>query len=287
MHGHIRRHRVCGRVRVHVTLTCSGVIVILILIRCDGLRRLLCRHLGVISVGCRSLIAFGDWSSGVDCRFWPLFPHQVIAFFNTEILHILVQAVSKDICLATSRGYLVLLLVSVNVSAAIFRSEAAASAEVPCGLGASSVSFRVEQSLPPLDQLSLLLQLLLFHLGLLPILVRDPGHDSAISLRPGLLALLCFLLLSLHLLMHLLLSLLDQRPLKPLLEAHIADLLAMLLLEALAFILLQFQQLIVLDMHSFAALPLGHLVRALLHADGFLFLLLDESLEEVSLGFDD
>ena len=184
----------------------------------------------------------------------------------------------------TSRRHLVLLLVCVYVPATSFGSEAASSAEGPAGLGSTAIGSRIEQPLPPLNQFSFLPQLVLLLLRLPPVFVGDSRHDPTIGFSPGLLLFLCLLLLPDQLLLDLLLSLSDEGPLQPLLKFHVADLLPVLLFEAFTLILLQFEELVVLQVHSLAAFPLGHLMSSLLHPNRFLLLLLYQSFEEISLG---
>jgi hypothetical protein len=186
--------------------------------------------------------------------------------------------------LTTSRRHLVLLLVCVYVPTTGFGSETTSSAEGSSSLGSAAISSRIEQPLPPLNQFSFLPQLVLLLLCLPPVFVGDSRHDPTIGFGPGFLLFLCFLLLPDQLLLDLLLSLSDERPLQPLLKFHVADLLPVLLFEAFALILLQFEELVVLQVHSLAAFPLGHLMRSLLHPNRLLLLLLYKRFEEISLG---
>ena len=76
---------------------------------------------------------------------------------------------------------------------------------------------------------------------MLPVLVGDPCHDSAVGFRPRLLILLGPLFLFHHLFLYLVLALFDERSLEPLFEPHVTDLLSMFLLQALTFVLLKLQ----------------------------------------------
>ena len=145
----------------------------------------------------------------------------------------------------------------------------------------------VEEALSPRDGFLLLLKLFLFHLRLFPVLVGNFCEHSPVSLRSLIFVILKFLLMLLYFLLNDLLSLLDQGGLEPLLELHVALLLPLLLLEALALLLLDIYQLLVLDVHLLAVLPLIHGVGSFLHSDGRLLLLLEERLQQVSLGLSD
>ena len=80
---------------------------------------------------------------------------------------------------------------------------------------------------------------------------------------------------SLDLLLHLVFSLFDQTCFQPLFEFHVGDLLFLLFLKLLDLVFLHLLEFLVMDAHDLLVLPFVHLMRALLHADGFLLLLLD------------
>jgi hypothetical protein len=81
--------------------------------------------------------------------------------------------------------------------------------------------------------------------------------------------------------------LLDERVLQPLFELHVTHFCLLCLFELFLLRLLDFHQFLVVSSHDLLVLPLKHCMRSLLHSKRLFFLLLDQSLKEISLCLND
>ena len=144
-----------------------------------------------------------------SCRFGPGLLGKLSLLVHPQVFHILVETVGENICLATPGRDLVALVLGVDITTAIIRGKAASGTAHSClSWWSSPILLRVDQALPSLDLLALLVQLLFFSLSLLPIFVRNPGHDAAMSLSSLRLIFILSLVMLGKLLLHLFLPLL-------------------------------------------------------------------------------
>ena len=176
-----------------------------------------------------------------------------------HIFHVFIQTIRQDVGLITRCRYLISFVISIYISATVIRFHISLSTLMPNYLwpadlgclgpiGAShSTTIRswglfaissIEHALPPQDLLLLLLEHLLFHFGLPPVLVGDLGEDTSMLLCPTLFLILQPLVLFRNFTLNDFFSLFYERPFKPILEFQVADILVLLLHQHLLLVLL-------------------------------------------------
>lgn len=242
-----------------------------------------------------------QWSlltSGLASCLWPLLLRFIFGW-DLHALNIFVQAVWQNMRLVSRGVDLVSLVVCVDISATIIRLHIRSGCTlVPSWLwpavlhriwpgrshpGWLSVGLWIKHTLSSHYLLLLFLEHLLFHFGLLPVLVCDLGQDSPVLLVAPFLLILGLLVLLLYFLLDDFLPLSNKRSLEPLFEHQVAFILFLLFLKDFFLFFLNTDKLFVMDMHFLLIFPLKHRMGSLLHPDSFFLLFLDQCFKQVSL----
>ena len=177
--------------------------------------------------------------------------------------------------------YLISLMVSINISTTVIRSYISLSTLMSnylwpanlCCLGPIGTSHSttiwswrflpissIKHPLPPHYLFLFLLQHLLFHFCLPPVFVGYLGEDASMLLCPTLFFILQLLVLLIYFCLNYFFSLLYQRPLKPVFEFQVADILILFFYQNILLFRLNFYQFFVMDMHALLILPVKHLM---------------------------